>query len=112
MVTPDGGWPFVLGYANLVQWARVALNTKLGSMPLHPTFGLNAHIGESNADTTAAGLLAEVRKTISFNPSFTGVSSASVTLNGPVLALGLELAVRGVDALLPITFDISLTSVG
>jgi hypothetical protein len=112
VVTPDGDWPLVLGYANLVQWARIALNTKVGSMPLHPDFGLVAHVGDSNAESTTSDLLEEVKKTLTFNPSFTGVASASMDLNGPVLALGLELQVRGVDALLPITFDISLTNPG
>jgi hypothetical protein len=110
VVTPDGDWPFVLGYANLVQWTRVALNTKLGSMPLHPGFGLESQVGESNADFSADRLLDEVKKTLLVNNSISGVESASIALNGPVVALSLSLQVRGVDALLPITFDISPTN--
>lgn len=106
VITPDGDWPVVFGMASLVQWARTALNTKVGSLALHPAFGIDAGVGDSVAETSAQDILKSVTNVFRFNPSFTGVSSAAVDINGPTARVSLEVGVRGVDSLLPITFDI------
>jgi len=107
VITPDGDWPFVLGLSYLIQWARVALNTPLKSVPLHPGFGLDARVGDSIADTSAQNILASIKNTFKSNPSFSGVSSALVTRSGPTTSVTLELGVRGSDAALPLTFDLA-----
>jgi hypothetical protein len=106
VVTPDGDWPMVFGFAYLVQWARVALNTPIQSMPLHPDFGIDAQVGQSIADSSAQDILKSVQSVFRFNPSFTGVSAALVQRNGPTTQVSLEVGVRGVDALLPLSFDV------
>ena len=106
VITPDGDWPLVTGYAYLVQWARVALNTRKHSLPLHPNFGIDVGLGDSAADTSAADILKSINSTIQQNASFTGALSASVVRAGPVTKVGVEFGVRGVDAVLPLTFDV------
>lgn len=106
VITPDGDWPVVFGMASLIQWARTALNTKVGSLALHPAFGIDAGVGDSIADTSANDILKSVTNVFRFNPSFTGVSSAVVNVDGPSARVSLEVGVRGVDSLLPITFDV------
>jgi hypothetical protein len=106
VITPDGDWPVVFGMASLVQWARTALNTKMGSLALHPAFGVDAMVGDSIADTSANDILKSATNVFRFNPSFTGVTSAAVDVNGPTARVTLEVGVRGVDSLLPISFSV------
>jgi len=106
VITPDGDWPVVFGMASLVQWARTALNTRMGSLALHPAFGIDAAVGDSIADVSANDILKSVTSVFRFNPSFTGVSAASVNIDGPTARVSLEVGVRGVDSLLPLTFDV------
>lgn len=106
VITPDGDWPIVFGYAYLVQWARTALNTPVRSLALHPDFGIDAQVGQSLADSSARDILKSVRQVFRFNQSFTGLTAALVQRNGPTTQVSLELGVRGVDALLPLVFDV------
>jgi hypothetical protein len=107
LITPDGGWPYVQGMAALIQWGRVALSTRRRSVPLHPEFGLDVQAGQSLADVSAQGVLESVRATFQQNPAFTGVNSALVELSGPACQVTLELGVKGVDALLPVSFPVA-----
>lgn len=106
VITPDGDWPFVVGYAYLVQWARTALNTPVRSLALHPSFGLDAGVGQSLAESSASDILKSVKSIFRFNPTFTGVLSAAVQRQGPTAQISLELGISGVDALLPLTFNV------
>lgn len=106
VITPDGDWPTVFGYAYLVQWARVALMTPIRSLSLHADFGLDAQVGQNLADSSAQDVLKSVTSIFRFNPSFAGVSAATVQRNGPTTQISLELGVRGLDAYLPLTFDV------
>jgi len=106
VITPDGDWPVVFGMSCLIQWARTALNTRVGTLPLHPTFGIDVGVGDSLADSTAADILKSVKKVFQFNSNFTGVSSALVTRNGPTTQISLELGIAGVDSMLPLTFNV------
>jgi hypothetical protein len=106
-ITQDGNWPYVQGMAALIQWARIALNTPLRSWILVPNFGIDIQVGQSLADVSAADILASVKTTFKLNSAFTGVNSALISTDGPVTQVTLELGVRGVDATLPVTFDIA-----
>ncbi|TAK97624.1 MAG: hypothetical protein EPO08_20970 [Rhodospirillaceae bacterium] len=106
VITPDGDWPIVFGFAYLIQWARTALNTPIRSLALHPDFGPDFEIGQSLAESSAGDILKSAQSVFRFNTSFTGVTSALVQRNGPTTQVTLELGVRGVDALLPLTFDV------
>jgi hypothetical protein len=106
-ITPDGNWPLVQGLANLIQYARVALSTPVGSLLLYPGFGIDVQIGQSLADTSAADILASIKNSFRLNSAFTGIASALVTTEGPVTRITLELAIKGMDATLPVIFEVS-----
>jgi hypothetical protein len=105
-ITQDGDWPYVQGLGALIQWARIALNTPLGSWVSYPTFGIALQVGESLADVTAKDILASVKNSFRLNDAFVGVSSAFIDIKGPAVQVTLELGVKGVDTSLPVTFDI------
>jgi hypothetical protein len=105
-IQPNGEWPFVFGLASIIQWTRVALSTPLGSMVLHPDFGFPLAVGQSLADVSAADVLKGLQSMFRSGPSFTGVRSAAVDIAGPAARVSFELAVRGLDARIPISFDL------
>jgi hypothetical protein len=105
-IQPNGEWPFVYGLQSIIQWARTAVSTPKGSMVLHPQWGLPLELGESIADTSAADILKSLQAMFTGGPSFVGVRSAAVNLTPPVAKVSFELAVAGVDALIPITFNL------
>ena len=106
-ITADGDWPYVQGLAALIQWARVALNTPLGSWTLYPTFGLDIAVGQSIADISAQDILASIKNSFNLNSAFTGVNSALINVDGPATTITLEFGVQGVNSLLPVTFQIA-----
>lgn len=105
-ITRDGDWPYVQGMATLIQWARVALNTPLGSWLSYPSFGIDVQVGQSLADVSAKDILTSIKNSFRLNNAFTGVRSALVNINGPVTQVTLELGVRGADSTLPVTFEL------
>jgi hypothetical protein len=103
---PDGSWPFVVGIDSIIQWCRTAMSTSKGSMGLHPDFGRALSIGQSNADVTAADTVQDIRSMFVNGPALTGVESIQVDQAGPVTKISFEIGVRGVEAMIPVSFEL------
>ena len=103
-MTPDGDTRLAIGLANIIQTARLRLSVVQGTLLQHPTFGLPIKVGGSVADLDAKTLLKSVRNLFSDDPTFTGVTSASVLMNGPVANIAMSVGVRGQNQTVPISF--------
>lgn len=104
---PDGEWPFVYGLQNIIQWARTACSTPRGSMVLHPSWGFPVEVGQIISDTSADDILKALQMMFDNGPAFVAVRSAVVSVQPPTAQVSFELQVRGSDALIPITFNLS-----
>jgi len=107
VITPDGDTRLAVGMTNIIQQARLAIATPRGSLLHHPEFGIGIIIGTSIADLSAQDLFDSTKKLFANNPTFTGVQSASVLLNGPVARIALTVGIAGTNRNLPLTFDIN-----
>lgn len=105
-ITPDGDCRLAFGMSNIVQYATIAFSTPRGSLLQHPDFGLDVQPGQSVADLTAKEVLTAVKTMFAGDPTFTGVTSASVNRNGPVTSITVSLGVSGQDSVIPITVDV------
>lgn len=105
-ITPDGDCRLAVGLANIIQTARIRLSVTQGSLNRHPSFGLPIKIGMSIADLDATALLKAVENLFNDDPTFTGVTSASVSIAGPATTIGFTLQVRGQSQLIPVTMNV------
>jgi len=103
VITDTGEAPLAVGLNNIVQKVRLAIATRRGSVLGHPDYGLPIAIGGSIADTSAQDILDACKSLFAGDPSFRGVSSASVNINGPTCEITLTVEVAGTGVLLPIT---------
>lgn len=106
VITPDGDCRLAYGLANIVQTVRLALSTPRGALLQHPEYGIAIKAGTSTADVDAKELLKMATDMFAKDPMFTGVRSASVFKDGPVLKLMLDVGVSGTSDFLPITVAI------
>jgi hypothetical protein len=105
-ITPDGDCRLAIGLQNIVQTARTRLAVTQGQLNRHPSFGLPIKTGQSVADLNAKALLKAVKNLFNDDPTFTGVQSASVLVNGPVASIAIAVGVRGQSQIIPLTFDL------
>lgn len=105
-IRQDGDWPFVAGINSIIQWCRMALSTPKGSMLLHPQFGIPLIVGQSTADLSPEEVAQGIKSMFANGPAFVGVRSIEVNQEGPTIKVYFELEVRGMEALLPISFEI------
>jgi hypothetical protein len=105
-ITPDGDCRLAVGLTNIVQTAKIRLSVVQGTLNRHPSFGLPIKPGQSTADMDAKSLLKSVRNLFIDDPTFTGVTSASVKKAGPVVSIAINVGVRGQSQTIPISLDI------
>lgn len=106
-INSSGDWPYIQGTQNLVQWARLALSTSIGSWLTYPHFGIDVSVGESLADMSAADIISSIKNTFIYNSAFNGVASALVNVQGPVTSIVLDLSIKGVDSTIPVSFQVA-----
>jgi hypothetical protein len=105
-MTPDGDSPLAVGLANIVQEARIRLNTPQGTLARHPKFGLAIKPGVSTADVDAQTLLRSCQDLFADDNTFTGVTSASVLKQGPTTTIAIDVGIAGVSQNVPISFKL------
>ena len=105
-VTNDGDCRLAYGMAALVQRAKMTLGTPQGTLMRHPTYGLPIQIGQSIADLDLEGLSSACRGVFAADPAFDGVSTVSIAVQGPTVAINLGIYVKGQD--LPISLAIEV----
>lgn len=106
-ITPDGDCKLAYGLANIVQTVKIALSTERGSLLQHPSFGLSVPIGISTADVDPQQIVNATKKMFNNDPMFSGVRSAVVTKDGPVLKITLDVGIAGTSQFIPITVQLA-----
>jgi hypothetical protein len=72
----------------------------------HPNYGLPIKPGDSTADVDAKSVLKAVQDMFSHDPSFSGVTAASVLKSGPVSKISINVGIAGTSQVVPITVDV------
>lgn len=106
VVTPDGDQRLAVGLTNIVQDARIRLGIQRGKLLHHPSLGLDIQIGQSTADLDPNQLLAACKDLFSDDPSYIGVTGATVTKQGPVASIGIAISIAGIDQPIPLTVKV------
>lgn len=106
VVTPSGDTRLSVGLTNIVQKVKLAISTPRGSLIHHQDYGFPLQVGDSTADTTAKNILRAAQDTLKGDPTFSGVETATILVNGPVAQLTLSVGIAGVSQLIPITIQV------
>jgi hypothetical protein len=107
VITPDGDGRWAYGLTNIVQQARIYLNTPLGANKRHPKIGFAVQPGTTSARVTAQDVLRAANDTFLQDSTYTGVQSASIVRNGGHIQAVLALSIRGTSQSVPITVDVA-----
>lgn len=107
-VTPDGDCRLAVGLTNAIQTIRLRLSVRQGTLNRHPEYGLPVKVGQSIADLNSKELLRAARNLFKDDPSFTGVTAASVRANGPVASIGISVGLRGQSTSIPVVLNLNL----
>lgn len=106
VITPDGDTRLAVGLVNIVQKVRLAFNTPRGTLLHHPEYGFPDLRGESTANISAQDILRICKELFKGDPTFTGVQSAAVLKDGPVVKIAISVGVAGSQQVVPITVEI------
>lgn len=106
IITPDGGTMWAVGMVNIVQKVRLAVQTKIGTLMQHPSYGLPLSVGTSIADYSADEVKSAVEGLFANDPTFAGVVGAQVQINGPVTQLQMGVEVSGAQMVIPISMNV------
>ena len=106
VITPDGDCRLAFGLQNIIQQIKLAISTPQGSLLQHPQYGIGVPIGDSVADVDIAALLKNIQSMFSGDPTFSGVSSASVEETAGAINITLTVGIAALSTNVPITFQI------
>jgi hypothetical protein len=107
-ITPDGDCRLAIGLTNIIQQARIAMTVTRGSLNRHPSFGIPKLVGQSTADVDVNQVVNSLSSLFAGNSTFTGVNNINVTKAGPSVVASMNLNVKGINQLLPVTFKLNL----
>jgi hypothetical protein len=106
IITPDGDTKWAVGLQNIVQKVRLALTVRQGTLLHHPEYGLPLAVGTSIADLSASDIVKAATAMFAGDPTFNGVTAASLNITGPTAALGLAVSVSGTSQVIPISVSV------
>jgi hypothetical protein len=101
VITPDGDGRWAFGFTNIIQQAGIILNTPKGYLKRHPGFGFAISVGDTSV--TAKDILKAAREAFTQDPTFTGVTAATVQRTGPKADVSLVVGIAGTNQRVPLT---------
>jgi len=107
VIAPDGDNRWAVGLVNITQAVRLAVQTRRGTLLGHPQYGLPLAPGMSIADMSATDISRATSALFEGNPTFAGVKSATVSINGPTAQLNVAVTLAGTSTVVPIGLDVS-----
>ena len=107
VIAPGGDIARSYGYTNAVQAIRLLLETEVGELAQHQSFGLVATVGDRNSTANVNDLVEMVRTSVLSDPRFTD-SIVTATLQGNVARIRVEAQGAGGTGLIPVDFEIGL----
>jgi hypothetical protein len=106
-VAKDGFQNLSYGKNNLIQAAKLKLQTVAGSLILHPEFGAGVEVGESETDFSAAGLLKQIQDAFASDPRFKSVDKIEVDRTPGVAAIRVYLVAADNQGIVPVEFQLT-----
>jgi hypothetical protein len=103
VIAPNGDSRLAVGLTNIIQKAKVGLATVQGSVLHHPEYGLPISVGMASSEVSANDILNAAKNLFSQDPTFSGVSSASVLKQGNGIFLQLALGIAGTSQIIPLS---------
>lgn len=102
----NGDFRFSAGMTNLIQALKIKFITEKGSLLAHPDFGIGVSPGTSTADFSATDLFSDIGSMILSDGRFASIKSLTVSMDGPVLSINLQVELRNNLGVVPISFTI------
>jgi len=103
-----GDFRLSAGLTNLIQAIKIKMQTKKGSLLLHPEFGLGINPGMSSSDFTTQDIYDTINKIIQDDPRFGGIEKLQIQLGKGALTINLSVFLTGSNGVLPLTFDLKI----
>lgn len=105
-VSEDGFQNLSYGKQNLIQAARLKLETVAGELILHPEFGAGVEVGSSEADFSTDVLLVRIREAFADDPRYQSVDRIEVERQPGVLFIRVFLTAADNQGIVPVEFKI------
>lgn len=105
VISDNGDLKLAIGLANIIQLAKLRLSIFRGSLNRHPDVGLSIKPGLSIADVKANDVLQSINQMFIDDP-FNGVKFATVTIQGTAIIINMQIAIKSLNQLIPVTFKI------
>ena len=102
----DGFFNLSYGKGNLLQAARLKLQTPEGSLPLHPNYGLGAQIGENLNDIDFSNFINKIRNNFKQDPRFLDPSSIDLRVIDGAFKLDITAKLSNMQGILPINMPL------
>jgi hypothetical protein len=104
-VCNTGDLSVVEGLNNIQQAIELRFSTEQGSLPLHPTYGVQAPIGSKMKIRTLVGWQINVRSSLLSDERINSINKLAFDLNGNVLSVKANLTIADVNQSLAVNFD-------
>lgn len=95
------------GMTNLIQAAKLKLNTRRGTLLAHLDYGISTSVAASLADIDNGQILSEIDNLFALDPRFEGLDNAEVVLDGNTLSINLTVKIAGGNGVIPIGFNVN-----
>lgn len=105
-----GDFRYSSGLTNIIQALKIKFSTILGTVLLHPNFGVGIRPGTIASDIQLQDLYNSINQQIQQDPRFQGVTNLQISLNGPTLSIGLMVDLAGTQGVFPINFNLAISN--
>lgn len=102
----DGEIRLAIGLSNLIQAAKLKLDTAKAALMRHPSYGSSIQIGAASSDISFGDIVKSIQASFDSDDRFTGVDSIQINQQGPALVISLLVGIQGMDTLIPISVKI------
>lgn len=106
-ISQDGYLNLSYGKNNIIQAARLKLQTIAGELLLHPEYGAGVKVGDSMADVSLTNLMNSIKDSFASDPRFTEVKSIEVSKDNGTLKIRVYVVAASNAGLVPLEFDIT-----
>ncbi len=105
--SPSGHSQLATGLQNIIQKIKIYLATPLGSILQYPGLGFRMQVGSNLSDVDPKAILNQAKKLFASDPTFTGLQSGTVSLQGPALILTLVVGIANGGGSLPVSIQLN-----
>jgi hypothetical protein len=99
-----GDFRYSAGVTNLIQALKIKFSTELGTVFVHPEFGLELTVGASIADVDFQLLYNQINTMVIRDPRFSGVTRLQISFMNGFLNISMDVSLAQQNGIVPITF--------